>query len=92
MLYEVITNTGASFVNLDNWNERKTPELDARNIVGQIMGMGAGLNNGITIAFNPPAISGISMTGGFEVYLVITSYSIHYTKLYERPSSAPGMS
>ena len=54
------TNTGASFVNLDNWNERKTPELDARNIVGQIMGMGAGLNNGITIAFNPPAISGIS--------------------------------
>jgi len=63
------SNAGVSFVPLKDWNERSTPELDARNLTRTFMGMGAGQKDGMVLAFNPPPITGMSTTGGFEGYI-----------------------
>ncbi|BCP51436.1 multidrug efflux RND transporter permease subunit [Kaistia sp. 32K] len=62
-------SAGASFVMLKDWSERKSPNLDARAMPGQIMGMNAGIQDGMILAFNPPPIQGLSTTGGFELYV-----------------------
>ncbi|MBB4865217.1 multidrug efflux pump [Pseudomonas nitritireducens] len=63
------SNAGVSFVPLKDWKERTTPELDARNLTGEFMKMGAGQEDGVVMSFNPPPITGMSTTGGFEAYI-----------------------
>lgn len=63
------SNVGTSFINLKDWDERQTPELDARNLPGPMMGMNAGIKDAVVLAFNLPPIMGMSTTGGFEVYV-----------------------
>ncbi|MGE8362973.1 efflux RND transporter permease subunit [Pseudomonas sp.] len=63
------SNAGVSFVPLKDWSERTTPELDARNLTGTFMGMGAAQKDGLVLTFNPPPITGMSTTGGFEGFI-----------------------
>ncbi|MDX1369213.1 multidrug efflux RND transporter permease subunit, partial [Pseudomonas sp.] len=63
------SNAGVSFVPLKDWSERTTPELDARNLTREFMGMGAQQKDGVVMTFNPPPITGMSTTGGFEGYI-----------------------
>ncbi|WP_345772979.1 efflux RND transporter permease subunit [Pseudomonas sp. DP-17] len=63
------SNAGVSFVPLKDWKERTTPELDARNLTHEFMKMGAGQEDGVVMSFNPPPITGMSTTGGFEAYI-----------------------
>ncbi|MBD9517705.1 MULTISPECIES: efflux RND transporter permease subunit [Pseudomonadaceae] len=63
------SNAGVSFVTLKDWKERNTPELDARNLTREFMKMGAGQEDGVVMSFNPPPITGMSTTGGFEAYI-----------------------
>ncbi|PAU62398.1 efflux RND transporter permease subunit [Pseudomonas indica] len=63
------SNAGVSFVPLKDWSERKTAELDARNLTREFMGMGAAQKDGVVLSFNPPPITGMSTTGGFEAYI-----------------------
>ncbi len=63
------TSSGISFVQLGDWSERTEPDQDARVLVNHFMGLGADIRDGMIFAFNPPPITGISMTGGFEGYL-----------------------
>ncbi|WP_068825505.1 efflux RND transporter permease subunit [Pseudomonas sp. BMS12] len=63
------TNAGVSFVPLKDWSERTTPELDARNLTREFMGMGMTEKDGVVMSFNPPPITGMSTTGGFEGYI-----------------------
>ncbi|WP_304665557.1 efflux RND transporter permease subunit [Pseudomonas benzenivorans] len=63
------SNAGVSFVPLKDWSERTTPELDARNLPREFMGMGAAQKDGVVMTFNPPPIRGMSTTGGFEGYI-----------------------
>ncbi|KIE05606.1 Efflux pump membrane transporter BepE [Candidatus Jidaibacter acanthamoeba] len=63
------SSAGASFVALKDWDERKDPAHDSRALTRTFMGMGADIKEAIFMAFNPPPITGISMTGGFEFYL-----------------------
>jgi len=63
------SSAGVSFVPLKDWSERTTPELDARNLTGEFMGMGASQKDGVVMSFNPPPITGMSTTGGFEGYI-----------------------
>jgi multidrug efflux pump len=62
-------SAGAGFIKLKDWSERKSPELDARAMPGQIIGMNSGIQDGMVLAFNPPPIQGLSTTGGFELYV-----------------------
>lgn len=63
------TYSGISFVVLDDWSKRKTPDLDADALASAITGLGMSQSDGISYAFNMPPIMGLSMTGGFEGYV-----------------------
>ena len=63
------TSSGAMFVMFKDWKDRTDPKEDARAIAPQVIGMTSSIKDGVTIAFNPPPITGLSTTGGFEMYL-----------------------
>ncbi|WP_296277528.1 efflux RND transporter permease subunit [Pseudomonas sp. UBA7530] len=69
LTFGVRSNAGVSFVPLKDWSERTTDELDARNLTREFMGMGAAQKDGLVLSFNPPPITGMSTTGGFESYI-----------------------
>jgi hydrophobe/amphiphile efflux-1 (HAE1) family protein len=63
------SNSGISFVTLKDWSQRKDPAQDARNVAPAIGAINANFRDGVVIGFNPPPIQGISVTGGFEMFL-----------------------
>jgi len=63
------TNSGASFLTLKDWKERHAESDQAQSIVGYMFGAGMSVKEAMVLAFNPPPISGMSSTGGFEVYV-----------------------
>ncbi len=63
------TNGGVSFVVLKDWDQRKKPEEDSRALAGKFFGLGMDMKDGMSFAFNPPPIMGMSITGGFEGYI-----------------------
>ncbi len=62
-------SSAATFITFKPWDERHSPELQASSVVGYIFGVGAKIKEGMVLAFNPPPISGMSTTGGFEGYV-----------------------
>ena len=87
------TNGGTSFVSLKDWAEREAPELDARKLARLFIGMNAGIQDGMVLAFSPPPIQGLSTTGGFELYVQdrtgggVASLNAATTKLMRPPQS-----
>jgi multidrug efflux pump len=72
--YDILTSgnksdAGVSFVTLKDWKERPAPELSSMNLTRTFMGMGQAEKDGVVLSFNPPAITGMSTTGGFEGYI-----------------------
>ncbi len=57
------------FVILKRWNERDAPELSLDATLMRFFGATAGIREAMVIGFNPPAIQGLGVTGGFEVYV-----------------------
>ncbi|HYL23214.1 MAG TPA: multidrug efflux RND transporter permease subunit [Burkholderiales bacterium] len=74
------SNAATMFVPLKEWDQRgaNTAQLIARDIVQK----GAGLRDGLALAFNPAAIRGIGTAGGLEVYLQARS-NPDPTRLYQ---------
>jgi multidrug efflux pump len=74
------SNAATMFVPLKQWDQRgaNTAQLIARDIVQK----GAGLRDGLALAFNPAAIRGIGTAGGLEVYLQARS-NPDPTRLYQ---------
>ncbi|MBF0897594.1 MAG: multidrug efflux RND transporter permease subunit [Campylobacter concisus] len=62
-------NSAISFIKLKDWSERKGATDGADALVGQFNGMLWGSKNSMTFVVNVPPIMGLSMTGGFEMYL-----------------------
>jgi HAE1 family hydrophobic/amphiphilic exporter-1 len=60
---------GTTFVNFDNWERRKAPELSAGEIVRSLNRSFAGIPEARVLAIAPAAIPGISATGGFSMML-----------------------
>jgi HAE1 family hydrophobic/amphiphilic exporter-1/multidrug efflux pump len=63
------SNAGVSFVLLNDWSERKTPDLSANAVAGALMGAGAGIKDAFVFSLSPPAVAGMSNTGGFEGFI-----------------------
>src|SRR5262245_29745490 len=61
------TNAATMFIPLKHWDERK--KAPAAAVAGDIARKGAGIRDGMVIAFNPAAIRGLGTAGGFELYL-----------------------
>jgi len=70
------TNTGITWVNLKDWSERKSPELSAGAVAGYVFGAGMRIKDAFVLAFEPPPIEGLSMTGGFDGYVQARQGSI----------------
>jgi multidrug efflux pump len=69
LTFNLRTNTAVTFFPLKDWDERTKPELSAQGVVGALFGVGSGIKDGLVLGINPPAISGISLTGGFEGFI-----------------------
>ncbi len=63
------SNYATMFVTMTDWDERPEPSQSSSALVGKIMQLGSTLPEGYALAFNPPPIQGLSITGGFEVYV-----------------------
>ena len=63
------SSAGVAFVPLKDWDLRKKEGSDAKSLTGRFMGMAADIKEAIVVSFNPPPITGISLTGGVEGYL-----------------------
>jgi multidrug efflux pump len=61
------TNAATLFVPLKNWDLR--PDAPAAAVARDLVAQGAGLREGLVLAFNPAAIRGLGTSGGFELYL-----------------------
>ena len=62
-------NAGVSFIRLKPYGERTSPAMSAPAVAGRLFGTLAQIPDGSFFAVNPPAISGIGRTGGFEYIL-----------------------
>jgi HAE1 family hydrophobic/amphiphilic exporter-1 len=61
--------TGTGFVQFLPWDERKTPDLTSSGIVKSLNAAFSRIPEGRVFAVGPPAIPGISATGGFSMML-----------------------
>jgi len=60
------------FVTLDEWEHRKTPDLQINEIVKQVFMKGFTQPEAQAVGFNPPPIQGLGMTGGVSFALQAT--------------------
>ena len=63
------SNAGASFLVLKNWSERQGEEHNSKSVVNKVMGLASNIKEAVVVSFNPPPITGMSLTGGFEGYV-----------------------
>lgn len=63
------SNAGVSFVALKPWDERKKADQSSFALAQQFTNQGMAIRDAFVLALNPPAISGMSNTGGFEAYI-----------------------
>jgi multidrug efflux pump len=63
------SNAGVSFVLLKDWSLRREPELSADAVAGALMGAGMGIRDAFIFSLSPPAVEGMSNTGGFEGFV-----------------------
>ncbi|HKX27008.1 MAG TPA: multidrug efflux RND transporter permease subunit [Blastocatellia bacterium] len=73
--FSLLTRTSASyqgffFIGLQPWDERQSPQLSARGIVGALNGaLGSQVPEAMAFAFMPPSIPGLGSAGGFSLWL-----------------------
>ena len=63
------TNAGSAFIMFKPWDERKKPTQSSFAFVGEMFKFAATVPEALILSFNPPPISGMSNTGGFEMFL-----------------------
>src|SRR5271166_2530917 len=61
------SNSGAVYVVLKPWEQRKAPQLRARALVARLQqSLAAEVQDALALVFPPPPIQGLGTTGGFE--------------------------
>jgi multidrug efflux pump len=63
------TNFGVLFVALKDYEQRKTPELSADALVEKAHEAFATIQGGLVVPVNPPAIPGLGITAGFQMWV-----------------------
>lgn len=63
------TNAATTFLSLKDWDERKAVHQHSEAISGALNGALFGISDATIFALNPPPIMGLSISGGFEMYL-----------------------
>ncbi len=65
----MIPNGGISFISFDPWEKRKASSLHVSEIVKRLQGRLFALPDAFCLAFIPPSVRGLGMSGGFELKL-----------------------
>ncbi len=65
----VKANYATFFFSYTPWSERTEPGMDDVSLTGRLMRLNAVQPSAIVLGFTPPAIPGMSTTGGFEGYV-----------------------
>jgi multidrug efflux pump len=63
------TNFGVLFVSLKDYEERKGPGLGADDVIAHARRETAGIQGGLVVPVNPPAIPGLGITAGFQIWI-----------------------
>jgi multidrug efflux pump len=63
------TNYGVLFVSLKNYEERKGPDLSADAVIAGVRRQYAAIQEGLVVPVNPPAIPGLGITAGFQIWI-----------------------
>jgi len=63
------SNTGVLFVSFKDFEERKDKTLQAPAVIEEAKKSYAAIRDGIVLPVNPPAIPGLGVTAGFEMWL-----------------------
>ncbi len=63
------SNAGLLVIRLKDWSERTTAETSLRAIIGSFYAQAQAITEAQVLPFNPPAIPGLSATGGFSMML-----------------------
>src|SRR5262249_9693830 len=77
-------NFGTIFARLKPWDERKTPEMKLRGIMGKLQSQFASIPEAISFPFNIPTISGFGASAGFNFLLQDKSGSMTVAQLGEQ--------
>ncbi|MCI5040907.1 MAG: multidrug efflux RND transporter permease subunit [Donghicola eburneus] len=62
-------NSAVSFVTLEDWAERESPELSAASLAGRLSGMLFSIRDTFAFAISPPPIQGLGTGSGFSFRL-----------------------
>jgi len=63
------THAAATIINLEHWDERQRPDQSAFALLGKYSGQLMQTSDGFSFAVVPPPIMGMSIAGGFEMYV-----------------------
>jgi multidrug efflux pump len=63
------TNFGVLFVALKDYAERKSPALSADGVIAEARRAYASIQSGLVVPVNPPAIPGLGITAGFQMWI-----------------------
>ncbi len=63
------SNAGLLVVRLKDWSARTSPETSLRSSIGSFYAQAQGITEAQVLPFNPPAIPGLSATGGFSMMI-----------------------
>ena len=62
-------SAGVSFVQLKDWKERHEASESAAALAQAFVALNGPVKDAMVLAFTPPAIMGMSNTGGFEAFV-----------------------
>lgn len=62
-------NSGMAFIRLDDWSQRKSPELSADALSGSLTMRLLSIRDAVAFALSPPPIEGLGTTAGFAFRL-----------------------
>jgi HAE1 family hydrophobic/amphiphilic exporter-1/multidrug efflux pump len=82
------SNAGVSFVLLTDWSERHGEGMSSEAVAGALFGAGQGIRDAFVFSLSPPAVEGMSNTGGFEGF--IQSRSNDYAELEQATQALVG--
>ena len=63
------TNFGVLFVALKDYEERQAPALSANAVIAEARRKFYGIQGGLVVPINPPAIPGLGVTAGFQMWI-----------------------
>ncbi len=63
------SDAAISFVHLTDWSERKSKDLSSLSLASKFTKLFSAEKEALIFAVNPPPVRGMSMTGGFEMYI-----------------------